>query len=395
MSLRRDRPGAGRGPRRRRRDGRHRPPARSGRHDLAHAVRRPRHDRDHGDLLPGRRAAAALRQSLRRDARRADADRLVDAGAAGDQLPGPGLAAARGSSSGRSREIIAEAPGRRAERCSTRPRPSASQGRRSAETQARDGPRADADERERSVAADGREGGRSRTRARSIADARKDADKLRADASDEIASEREAEQRERTARQARRAGGRHRRAGCWRLPDSRRDRRASSTVCAKAIDDLPGAERARDRRRTRQPPIDVVAARTLAPRREASAGRGKALAAARSARDAHDRCRDRSRPDRRARAAMRRMPSCATAGAPISSASPSELTAMTRPDADADAAGSPRRDARRASRPSRPRVEQVGRVEHVGDGIAVRLRPAATRGSTSCCASRAASSASP
>ena len=33
---------------------------------VAHAVRRPGHDRDHGDLLPGDRAASALRQPVRR-----------------------------------------------------------------------------------------------------------------------------------------------------------------------------------------------------------------------------------------------------------------------------------------------------------------------------------------
>ena len=60
--VRRDRAGARRRPRRRRRDGRHRPPARGGRHPVAHAVRRPRHDRDDGDLLPGDRAAGAVRQ---------------------------------------------------------------------------------------------------------------------------------------------------------------------------------------------------------------------------------------------------------------------------------------------------------------------------------------------
>ena len=35
-----------------------------GQHHLAHAVRRPRDDRDHGDLLPGDRVAAAVRQPV-------------------------------------------------------------------------------------------------------------------------------------------------------------------------------------------------------------------------------------------------------------------------------------------------------------------------------------------
>ena len=60
--VRRDRPGAGRRARGRGRDGRHRPAAGIGQHHLAHAVRRPGDDRDHGDLLPGDRAAAAVRQ---------------------------------------------------------------------------------------------------------------------------------------------------------------------------------------------------------------------------------------------------------------------------------------------------------------------------------------------
>ena len=61
-----DRPGACRGPLGRRRHGCDRPAAGSRGHDFAHALRRPRHDRDDGDLLPGRGTAAALRQSLRR-----------------------------------------------------------------------------------------------------------------------------------------------------------------------------------------------------------------------------------------------------------------------------------------------------------------------------------------
>ena len=64
--VRRDRPGARRRPGRRRRDGRDRAPAGGGRHPVAHPVRRPRDDRDHGDLLPRRRAAGAVRQPLRR-----------------------------------------------------------------------------------------------------------------------------------------------------------------------------------------------------------------------------------------------------------------------------------------------------------------------------------------
>src|SRR3546814_21092072 len=44
----------------------HRPPAGSRRHHLAHPVRRPGDDRDHGDLLPGDRLAAAVRQPLYR-----------------------------------------------------------------------------------------------------------------------------------------------------------------------------------------------------------------------------------------------------------------------------------------------------------------------------------------
>ena len=60
--VRRDRPRARRGARGRRRDGRHRAPAGGGQHHLAHAVRRPGDDRDDGDLLPGDRAAAAVRQ---------------------------------------------------------------------------------------------------------------------------------------------------------------------------------------------------------------------------------------------------------------------------------------------------------------------------------------------
>ena len=58
-------PALARRPRRRRRDGRHRAPAGSRQHDFADSVRRPRHDRDDGDLLPGHRAAAAVRQSAR------------------------------------------------------------------------------------------------------------------------------------------------------------------------------------------------------------------------------------------------------------------------------------------------------------------------------------------
>ena len=48
----------------RRGHGRDRASARGGRHDLTHALRRPRNDRDDGDLLPGGRAAPALRQSI-------------------------------------------------------------------------------------------------------------------------------------------------------------------------------------------------------------------------------------------------------------------------------------------------------------------------------------------
>jgi F-type H+-transporting ATPase subunit a len=61
--LRSDRPGARGRARRRRGDGRDRPPARGGQQHLAHAVRRIGDDRDDGDLLPGDRAAAAVRQS--------------------------------------------------------------------------------------------------------------------------------------------------------------------------------------------------------------------------------------------------------------------------------------------------------------------------------------------
>ena len=61
--VRRDRPGAGGGARGGGGDGRHRAPAGGGQHHLAHAVRRPGDDRNHGDLLPGDRAAAAVRQS--------------------------------------------------------------------------------------------------------------------------------------------------------------------------------------------------------------------------------------------------------------------------------------------------------------------------------------------
>ena len=62
--VRRARAGARRGPLGRRRHGRHRPPARGGRHPVADAVRRPRHDRNHGDLLPGDRAPASLREPV-------------------------------------------------------------------------------------------------------------------------------------------------------------------------------------------------------------------------------------------------------------------------------------------------------------------------------------------
>ena len=61
--LRRYRAGAGRGPRGRRRHGRDRPPTRL-LETIANLVRRPGDDRDHGDLLPGNRAARAVRQSV-------------------------------------------------------------------------------------------------------------------------------------------------------------------------------------------------------------------------------------------------------------------------------------------------------------------------------------------
>ena len=61
-----DRSGPGRGPRGRRGDGRHRTPAGGRRHAGAHPVRRPGDDRDHGDLLSGHGAAAAVRQPIRR-----------------------------------------------------------------------------------------------------------------------------------------------------------------------------------------------------------------------------------------------------------------------------------------------------------------------------------------
>ena len=58
-------PGIGEGHGGRLGDGRHRAPAGGVGHDLAHPVRRPRHDRDDGDLLPRRRAAGAVRQPVR------------------------------------------------------------------------------------------------------------------------------------------------------------------------------------------------------------------------------------------------------------------------------------------------------------------------------------------